>query len=96
MDELGFQYWEIPENSLCPTYDSRLNYIKYINEIFQNNLFEVQSINEYLKKDNQIKGIDIGTGCSLIYPLIGYGLFKWQFIATDISKDSIENANTII
>ena len=43
-----------------------------------------------------IKGIDIGTGGSLIYPLLGNALFNWLFIGTEIDTESFDNANQII
>ena len=28
--------------------------------------------------------LDVGTGATLIYPLIGWKFYKWKFIATEI------------
>lgn len=45
---------------------------------------------------HKIKGIDIGTGASLIYPILGCAKYNWNFIATDTSEISIENARNIV
>jgi 23S rRNA A1618 N6-methylase RlmF len=37
-------------------------------------------------------GIDIGTGASCIYPLLGVAMNNWNFIATDIDQDSLDYA----
>ena len=42
------------------------------------------------------KVLDIGTGSSLIYPIIGNRDYGWSFIASDIDPTSLENAQTII
>jgi len=39
-----------------------------------------------------VYGIDIGTGASCIYPLLGTKLYKWHFIASDINPESIQHA----
>ena len=49
-----------------------------------------------LKKGSQIKGLDIGTGASLIYPILGVTEYDWSFIATDIDAKSIASAEKII
>lgn len=52
--------------------------------------------------------IDRGTGASLIYPILGYKLYGWNFLATgiliinwgkqkiDINEEALENAQEII
>ena len=44
----------------------------------------------------QIKVIDIGTGASCIYPLLGASRFGWKFLATDINEESLQEAQRII
>jgi 23S rRNA (adenine1618-N6)-methyltransferase len=40
--------------------------------------------------------LDIGTGASCIYPLIGTSEYGWQFVATDINADALANAQRIL
>lgn len=40
--------------------------------------------------------MDIGTGSTLIYPLIGASVFGWKFVATDINVDSLNHAKHLI
>lgn len=45
--------------------------------------------------DDQLVGLDIGTGASCIYPLLGCSLHpSWSFIATDVDLVSYEAART--
>lgn len=36
------------------------------------------------------QGIDVGTGASCIYPLLGNALYGWKFDATDIDEESVD------
>jgi 23S rRNA (adenine1618-N6)-methyltransferase len=43
-----------------------------------------------------IRGLDIGCGSNLIYPLLGASAFGWQFTAADIETCAIDNARNIL
>ncbi len=79
-------YYEIPENFLIPTLTSRYNYLNYINKLFTK--LEIENKEKIL--------IDIGTGANLIYPLLGYKLYNWKFIASEINEDAINIGKKII
>ncbi|CAI2173816.1 17699_t:CDS:10 [Funneliformis geosporum] len=81
---------DIPLDTLCPPIPSRLNYIHWIEDL-------VSSTESHEDLDqNTIYGIDIGTGASCIYPLLGCTLNKnWAFLATgntDIDKKAVTYA----
>ncbi|KAJ3261526.1 Methyltransferase-like protein 16 [Boothiomyces macroporosus] len=69
---------EIPLDKLIPIIPSRLDYILHIADLFME------------KRD--LKGLDIGTGASCIYPILGATIFNWHFLALDIDQDSLEYA----
>lgn len=46
--------------------------------------------------ENGVKILDIGTGASCIYPLLGHAEYNWEFVATDIDGASLKNAQRII
>ena len=77
------KYWDIPSNFLCPAIPSRLNYIEWISKLIN-------------PSKNSIKGLDIGTGASLIYPILGFKIFQWNFIGTEINPEAYKNAIEII
>uniref|UniRef100_A0A914DWJ5 U6 small nuclear RNA (adenine-(43)-N(6))-methyltransferase n=1 Tax=Acrobeloides nanus TaxID=290746 RepID=A0A914DWJ5_9BILA len=72
---------ELPSNSLIPRVPQRLNYILWIDDLLKYNGF-----------NENVIGIDIGTGASCIYPLLGAKLYGWHFFATDVDKESIRVA----
>ncbi len=78
----NIQFWEFSDDNLCPPIPSRADYIYHLNDL--------------IKPSTNIKVLDIGTGASLIYPLLGNAIYDWKFIATDIDNKSIENAKNII
>ena len=77
-------YWEFPDHNLCPPIPGRVDYIHYIADL--------------LKESNisKVNAIDIGTGASCIYPLLGNIEYNWKFFATDINEKSLECAQQIL
>ncbi|WP_456462129.1 23S rRNA (adenine(1618)-N(6))-methyltransferase RlmF [Lutibacter sp.] len=78
-------FWDFPDDNLCPPIPGRVDYIHYLNDLLKSS---------GIKKDISI--IDIGTGASCIYPLLGNAEYGWQFIGTDIDKKSLDRANKIL
>jgi 23S rRNA (adenine1618-N6)-methyltransferase len=83
------QYWDIPDANLCPPIPGRADYIHYIADLLAEGRNEIP-------KGISVKGLDIGTGANLIYPLIAHQSYGWKMIGTDINKDSLENAEKIL
>ncbi|XP_071353355.1 RNA N(6)-adenosine-methyltransferase mettl16 [Trachinotus anak] len=62
---------EIPLERLIPTVPLRLNYIHWVEDL--------------INGQKQLRrGIDIGTGASCIYPLLGATMNGWYFLATEV------------
>ena len=75
--------WDMPLNHLCPALTVRLNYLHWIEDLL--NLANIT-------KEN-VRGLDIGTGASVIYPLLGCRLHNtWSFVATEVDQESIQYA----
>ena len=49
-----------------------------------------------ISSEENIKILDIGTGATCIYPLLGVAEYHWNFVATDIDLDSLDTAQDII
>ena len=47
-------------------------------------------------QDSMLDILDIGTGATCIYPLLGAKEYDWNFVATDIDLDSLHIAQDII
>lgn len=79
--------WDIPDSNLCPPIPGRADYVHYIADLL------AETFNEIPKN---IKGLDIGTGANLVYPLIAHKSYGWKMVGTDINKDSFQNAQQIL
>ncbi|PCH37807.1 S-adenosyl-L-methionine dependent methyltransferase [Wolfiporia cocos MD-104 SS10] len=78
----------VPDDRLCPPVPNRLNYILWLQDIL--------SATALITSDSEAQnllGIDIGTGSSAIYPLLGcQSDQRWAFIATDVDEKSLDFA----
>ncbi len=86
----GIDYWDIPQNYLCPPIPGRADYIHHIADVLAN------SNNVAIPKGNQIKCLDIGVGANCVYPIIGNKEYGWSFVGSDIDVVAIESATKII
>ncbi|XP_066455727.1 RNA N6-adenosine-methyltransferase METTL16 [Eleutherodactylus coqui] len=66
---------DIPLERLIPTVPLRLNYIHWVEDLINFHDSDKTTIR---------RGIDIGTGASCIYPLLGATLNGWYFLATEV------------
>ncbi len=80
------EYWEFPKQNLCPPIPGRAEYIHAIADVLK------ASNRGMLPKGNNITCLDIGTGASCIYPILGISAYDWKFIASDINQDSLTHA----
>lgn len=81
--------WDIPDENLCPPIPGRADYVHYIADLLGATLKEIP-------KGSSVKGLDIGTGANLVYPLIAHQSYGWEMLGTDINKKSLENAQKIL
>jgi len=86
----NIDYWDIPEQNLCPAIPGRADYIHYLNDLLQS----TQLPTSFQAK--QVNVLDIGTGASCIYPILGYQVYGWNFVASDIDAQSLENVDCIL
>ena len=82
--------WSVPKGHLCPPVPSRANYIHYIADLLGENFDGKPPVG------TKVKGLDIGTGTSCIYPILGNSIYGWRFVASDINSDSINHAKEIL
>ncbi|RYJ43169.1 23S rRNA (adenine(1618)-N(6))-methyltransferase RlmF [Flavobacterium beibuense] len=85
----GIQHWNFPDRNLCPPIPGRADYIHYLADLL------AKSNKGTMPLGNKITCLDVGTGASCIYPILGVTEYNWNFIASDIVADSIESAKSI-
>lgn len=80
----NIDFWDIPDNYLCPPIPGRADYIHYLADLLD------------AKTNKEIKCLDIGTGANCIYPIIGAHEYQWNFVASDIDFLAIRSAKEIV
>ncbi len=78
-------YWDFPDDNLCPPIPGRVDYIHHLADLLKSSAIS-----------NNIRVLDIGTGASCIYPLLGNAEYNWKFVGTDIDKKTLESAQNSI
>jgi len=86
----GIKYWEFPKESLCPPIPGRAEYIHLIADLLSENN------NDKIPLGKKTTCLDIGVGASCIYPIIGITEYKWDFIGSEIDRESIQSAEKIV
>jgi 23S rRNA (adenine1618-N6)-methyltransferase len=86
----GIKNWEFPDENLCPPIPGRADYIHYMADLLKESNFGRMPAGE------KITCLDVGTGASCIYPIIGVTEYGWNFLATDIDPKSIASAQSIV
>ncbi len=76
--------WDIPDQFLCPPIPGRADYIHFLADMLGQH------------RSKKIKGLDVGVGANVIYPLIGHQEYGWNFVGADINSSAIRNAQAIL
>ncbi|OJJ55122.1 hypothetical protein ASPSYDRAFT_93145 [Aspergillus sydowii CBS 593.65] len=85
---------EVPEGRLCPPVPNRLNYVIWLQDLLDTTGDEYR---DGYDPDRVVTGLDIGTGCCSIYPLLGVTMRPgWNFIASDIDDENIRTSKHTI
>lgn len=74
-------FWDFPGGYLVPPAPGRADYIHYISDLIN-------------KED--VTMLDVGTGASLIYPIIATKEYDWNVIASDIDEKAFKSCKKII
>ena len=85
--------WDMPLNHLCPALTVRLNYLHWIEDLLE--LANTTTITTTTMEGGltTTRGLDVGTGASVVYPLLGCRLHTgWQFVATEVDAGSVSIA----
>ena len=91
--DYGLKHWDIPEGNLCPGVPGRLDYVHAVNDLLKDNLARPQDAMN--GKKHRTFGLDIGTGASLIYPILGLKEYGWRMVGTDVDATSLKVATAI-
>jgi 23S rRNA (adenine1618-N6)-methyltransferase len=86
----GISIWDIPSKYLCPPIPGRADYLHYLADLLGSKNADV------MPQEESIRGLDIGVGANIIYPLIGNHEYGWHFVGADIDINALKNAQYIV
>jgi 23S rRNA (adenine1618-N6)-methyltransferase len=76
----NIKFWKFPNSNLCPPIPGRVDYIHHIADLTKTTNLNTKQI------------LDIGTGASCVYPLLGHAEYNWDFVGTDIDQNALHFA----
>lgn len=85
----GISHWDFPQSYLCPPIPGRVDYIHYLADLLKHSATNLAAIN----MPSKVKVLDIGTGATCIYPILGATEYGWHFVASDIDPVSVKTAS---
>jgi len=82
--QYGIQGWAIPEGFLCPPVPGRADHLHHLADLLG------------APTGPQVRVLDLGTGASLIYPLLGHRIYGWSFVGTEVNPAALQSARAIL
>ena len=76
----GVVGWDVPEGHLVPAETNRRRYVEWVEK-----LLRLSSP----RGEGGVRGLDVGTGASVIYPLLGAATRGWRFVGTDVTDEAL-------
>lgn len=86
----GIKHWDFPAQNLTPPIPGRADYIHHIADLL------AEGNNGKVPTGSKVTCLDIGTGASCIYPIIGVTEYDWNFIGADVDPKSIASSENIV
>lgn len=88
-DAYGVQ-WSLPAGALCPAVPGRSDYVHHLADLLSG------GDDAAIPRGPDVAILDIGTGASCIYPIIGACEYGWRFVATDTDQAAHRWARQIV
>jgi 23S rRNA (adenine1618-N6)-methyltransferase len=86
----GVSKWEIPTDYLCPPIPGRADYLHHLADLL------ASSNGAKIPRDSAVRALDIGTGASGIYPIIGHLEYGWNFVGSETDPTALASVEKII
>ena len=89
MEAYGVQ-WSLPAGALCPPIPGRSDYVHHLADLLSG------GDDAAIPRGPAVTILDIGTGASCIYPIIGASEYGWRFVATNVDQAAHRWARQIV
>lgn len=82
--------WSVPAGALCPPIPGRVDYLHHLADLLSGG--DAAAI----PRGPTVSMLDLGSGASCIYPLLGASEYGWRFVATESNQASHRWARQIV
>ncbi len=98
--QYGIAHWDLPADYLCPPIPGRADYLHGLADLLAESNADAAHAGAThvgaIPRGASVRALDIGTGASLIYPLLGHREYGWRFVGTDIDATALRAAGAIV
>lgn len=88
--DYGLKYWDVPAGNLCPGVPGRLDYVHVVADL----LARTQDAKQGERR--KVGGLDVGTGASVIYPILAVREYGWRLVGVEVDATSLKVATAIV
>jgi 23S rRNA (adenine1618-N6)-methyltransferase len=88
--QYGIAGWQFPDGYLCPPIPGRADYVHGLADLL------AESNDGVIPRGAGVRALDIGSGASCIYPLLGRVEYGWQFVGSEIDTAALASAQAIV
>ncbi|RKY20987.1 MAG: 23S rRNA (adenine(1618)-N(6))-methyltransferase RlmF [Planctomycetota bacterium] len=94
-DAYGLRAWDLPPGGLCPPIPGRSEHLHHLADLLADGASGASGAgsagsagNAGVPRGRAVAVLDVGTGASCIYPLIGAREYGWRFVGTEADPAS--------
>ena len=84
----GVKVWDLPKGYLCPPIPGRSDYLHHLADLIADG--------DAIPRGTAVTVLDIGTGASAIYPLIGASEYGWRFVGSEVDPLALRWAQGLV
>ncbi len=88
--QYGITGWQFPDGYLCPPIPGRADYVHGLADLL------AECNGGVIPRGPAIRALDIGTGASCIYPLLGHAEYGWSFVGSEVDAAALCAAREIV
>ncbi|MFN8009868.1 MAG: 23S rRNA (adenine(1618)-N(6))-methyltransferase RlmF [Holophagaceae bacterium] len=86
----GVRGWDLPEGALCPPVPGRADYVHHLADLLG------EALGGTLLSGPGVRILDLGTGASGIYALLGHRAYGWSCVGTDVDPRAMDSVRRIL